>query len=153
MHYFSVLRSSACGLHTTEPEKEKIRKSVVEWMLYRDYWDKDDNIDRLSKRTGIPRSEISDFLLERTGKRYLTIRKELRMEDAKNLILERQDLNVYEIAQMVGFADKSNFRKDFTEYVGVKPIKWRELKKHSLKRLLTSLGPDQNHCPSPRKSS
>lgn len=133
LHYFSMLRSSACKLHSTDPEKENIRRCIVDWILFREYWEMDDNIEKLSHRTGIPREEITEFLNDYTGKRYLALRKELRLEDAKQLILEHHELSVYEVAKMVGFADKSNFRKDFTEYVGVKPKIWKECNGNRLK--------------------
>ena len=138
LHYFSLLRSSTCRYYSTNPDKEEIRKSIVDWILFREYWDKDDNIDNFSSRTGIPREEITSFLLEHIGKHYLSLRKELRIEDAKELILERPDLSIYEIARMVGFADKSNFRKDFTDHVGVRPKVWRECKGNRIRCRLSA---------------
>lgn len=126
IRYLSCLRASVCDDFPNRTEKEKIRRHIVDWIIYRKYWDKDDSIERLSVDFGIPREEVTEFLYEKTGSRYLSIRKELRIEDAEELLLCRRDLNVYDIARMVGFTDKSNFRREFSEAVGVKPTEWRE---------------------------
>lgn len=126
IRYLSCLRASVCDVFPYRTEREKIRRHIVDWIIYRKYWDKDDSIERLSVDFGIPREEVTEFLYEKTGCRYLSIRKELRLEDAEELLLCRKDLNVYDIARMVGFTDKSNFRREFSEAVGLKPAEWRE---------------------------
>ena len=153
LKYLSILRPSICKTAGTTSSKERIRRCIADWILYREYWDKDDNLDTFSQRTGIPREEITSFLYDHTGGRYLSIRKELRIEDAKSLIRERPDLSVYEIAKMVGIYDKSNFRKDFTELVGYKPKLWKECGGRRWKCFIASQDKDRNRCSSPRKSS
>lgn len=153
LKYLSMLRPSICRIDKSSPNKEHIRRCIVDWILYREYWDKNDNLDTFSQRTGIPREEITSFLYDHTGGRYLSIRKELRIDDAKNMIRERPDLSVHEIAKMVGIYDKSNFRKDFTEIVGYRPKLWKECGGKRWKCFIASLDKDRNRCPSLRMSS
>lgn len=153
LKYLSILRPSICTVAGTSPQKEQIRRSIVNWILYREYWDQNDSLDAFSDRTGIPREEITSFLFNHTGHRYLSIRRELRICDAKTMMLERPELPINEVARMVGISDKSNFRKDFTETVGYKPTLWKECKGKRWRCFINSLEKDRNHSPSPRTSS
>lgn len=153
LKYLSILRPSICKVAETSPKKERIRKCIVNWILYREYWDQHDSLDSFSSRTGIPREEITSFLSEYSGSRYLSIRRELRLSDAKDLMLERPELPIYEIAKMVGINDKSNFRKDFTEMTGYKPKIWQECKGKRWKCFIATLGKDKNRFLSLHMSS
>ena len=56
--------------------------------------------------------------------KFPTVRKVLRIEDAKKLLSET-DIPISNISKMVGFNDKSDFRKQFREMLGYTPSEWR----------------------------
>ena len=80
----------------------------------------------VADRLGVPREDVSDLLWICTGERFLTIRKRLRIGDAKRLLLSRPDMTMSEVARTVGFQDKSDFRRAFKEETGYLPRVWRE---------------------------
>ena len=50
----------------------------------------------------------------------------MRIEDAKRLLMEQPEIPVRHIGYIIGFSDKSNFRRQFKEVVGCTPSEWRE---------------------------
>lgn len=125
MRYLSALKSSARTPSAT-PARKIIRQEFMEWILFREYLDPAADMDRVAGRLGVPREDVSDLLWICTGERFLTIRKRLRIEDAKELLLSRPDMTMSEVARTVGFQDKSDFRRAFREETGFLPRVWRE---------------------------
>ena len=64
--------------------------------------------------------------LNRIRKKFLTWRKELRINDAKDLLLMHPNAPACHIGFVVGLCDKSNFRQQFREVVGCTPLEWRK---------------------------
>ena len=75
---------------------------------------------------GVPEAQLNRFIRSWYDKGVLSWRKELRIEEAKRLLLSLPDVPVSEIGRLVGIEDKSNFRKQFTELVRMSPRAWRE---------------------------
>lgn len=53
---------------------------------------------------------------------YITL---CRIQKAKELMAESNDLKTYELASLVGYSDYEHFRKVFKKYVGMNPAKYR----------------------------
>ena len=94
------------------------------------------------------------FLWEYFGERFLTIRKRLRIEDAKELLLKRPYLTQTEISRRIGFSDKSDFRRAFKDETGYSPNNWRESGGNVWKcRIRKIRESDRSRCPLLHKSS
>lgn len=144
--YLHSLRASVCHHSKTIKDEESIRRCIVEWIVFREYWDKDDSLEKISSRHGIPYDEAVCFLHERIGERFLSMRKELRLHDAQELIMERPDMSVYDIADIVGITDKSNFRREFAAMNGLNPNDWKEVQQKKTGRCFNHRkGTDKNH--------
>ena len=52
---------------------------------------------------------------------------ELRIEEAKIILLQEPEITLAEIAHRTGYADKSHFLRHFREQTGVSPTEWRKL--------------------------
>ena len=126
MHYLLPLKSVSARTRDSIPSHRAIGREFSEWILFREYWDGKTGLDSLSIRMGVPREEVSCFLWECFGERFLTIRKRLRIEDAKELLLKRPDLTQSQISRTIGFSDKSDFRRAFKDETGYSPNLWRE---------------------------
>ena len=63
-------------------------------------------------------------------KDFKTWRTELRIDDARKMLLENKDLSINIIGEMVGFSDRSNFHRQFTKIVGCSPKQWRDTDGH-----------------------
>lgn len=125
-HYISLLRSPDIRNISSSITQNGIRNGLIEWILCRKYWSADDCLDKLASDLDVTREEISTFLYYRTGCRLRTIKKELRLSDAKQLLLQYPDMPIYKISRCVGIGDKSNFRKLFRDNVGCTPADWRK---------------------------
>lgn len=154
VQYLSCLKASACAGRAAGPVKESIRRRLMNWILYREYWNSDDSMNRMADELRIPKTDIIEFLTDSTGSKYITLRKELRLQDAAEMLVEKTEISIYEIARKVGMTDKSNFRREFEVHTGLKPADWREyrgsLGKYRINSLKARAG---NHFPSLHKNS
>lgn len=60
-----------------------------------------------------------------TGKNFVSYLKELRMEEAKKLLVSTQ-LRVNEISQQIGYENEKHFMKTFKKECGVSPTEYRK---------------------------
>ena len=128
LHYLFLLHSSSTACLGYVPSHRTIGRGLERWVLLRRYWDTGEDIDSLADSLGAPREEVSDYLRGWTGDRFLTLRKRLRVHDAGELLLSRPELPAADIARLVGFQDKSDFRRAFVNEKGMPPRLWRECK-------------------------
>ncbi|MBQ8061440.1 MAG: AraC family transcriptional regulator [Bacteroidales bacterium] len=69
--------------------------------------------------------ELTLYCSTRLKKTFLCWRKELRMEEAKKMLLEHPDMPAYQVGKALGITDKSNFRHQFKSVTGLTPSQWR----------------------------
>ena len=70
--------------------------------------------------------ELSFYCSTRFGKTFLTWRKELRIEEAMDLLLKFPVIPASKIGLSLGIKDKSDFRHQFKSVTGMTPREWRE---------------------------
>ena len=104
--------------------EEAIKQLLMEWIDLRLYCGNDISSASIAEKTGTTKEEVNDFVWKTFKKKFPTIRKELRIEDAKRLLSET-DIPISNVCKMVGFNDKSDFRKQFRETVGYTSSEWR----------------------------
>ena len=130
-----------------------IGRELREWILFREYLDPAADMECVARRLGVPREDVSELLWVCTGERFLTIRKRLRIGDAKELLLTRPDMPMSQVARAVGFQDKSDFRRAFREETGILPRIWRESGGKRLKyRMRAIREAGRNRCHALRRS-
>ena len=103
-----------------------VRKAVNAWVAANGFERPLPTVAEIAADMGVPEMQLNRFIRAWYGKTVLSWRKELRIGEAKRLLLSLPDLPVSEIGRMVGVEDKSNFRKQFTELVRMSPRAWRE---------------------------
>ena len=59
------------------------------------------------------------------GKNFLQWRKEIRIDEAKRLLVKDKTIPTAIIGEEVGISDKSNFKRQFREITGCTPAQWR----------------------------
>ncbi|MBR1928074.1 MAG: AraC family transcriptional regulator [Bacteroidales bacterium] len=93
------------------------------------------SIDEILKDLDLTGEELSFFCSTRFGKPFLTWRKELRIEEAMDLLVRFPEIPAYKIGKSLGIKDKSNFRHQFKSVTGMTPSEFREkkLKKYLVK--------------------
>lgn len=120
------------GKRSATQSDMRIKRVMSEWVGLYKYWDNAIDLEALALAADVQREDISHFLKKFTSTKLMTMRKELRLEDAKELLLEKMDVSASSIGKMVGINDKTDFRRQFREYVGMNPAEWREAHKEAL---------------------
>ena len=85
----------------------------------------DYTVEELSSDLGISRSLFYKKILSLTGKPPLEYIRTLRMKRAAQL-LQKSQLNISEIAFIVGYNDPKYFRKHFKNEFGILPSRYSE---------------------------
>lgn len=154
MHYLLLFKSAAMRTCRSIPSGRIIGREMAEWVLFRRYRDGAVGLESLADSLGIPREEVASFLWTCSGERFLTVRKRLRVADARELLVARPDLSFAQIARAVGFPDKSDFRKAFKEETGFLPRTWRESGGNRMKcRIREIRERGRSRCHAPRTSA
>lgn len=109
-----------------EPEDEKLMKKVVRYI--------DQNINNpklsvedLSRHVGMSRSSLYHRLLEITGETPVEYIRSIKLDKAA-VLLEKSNLNVAQVAYMVGFATPNYFAKSFKARFDVLPSAFKASK-------------------------
>lgn len=103
----------------------RIRRSIDEWVALGHHRDNYDSLDAIAADLNVSKEQLSYFFSHTVGQRFSSWRKSIRIEDAKILLLTRDDLSITQIGTLVGIPDKSNFRRQFYEITGCFPCEWR----------------------------
>ena len=106
--------------------KTMVKARLGRWVQDGKYRIKYNSMDDILEDLGLTADELSLFCAKEFGKKFLTWRKELRMEDAKNLLLSYPDTPACKIGSSLGITDKSDFRQQFKSVTGMTPSEWRE---------------------------
>lgn len=85
---------------------------------------KDVLVSDIAERCGLSTNYFSTAFKNATGKSPLNWQLELRIERARNLLVDTAD-TLLAISDACGFADQSHFTRIFARVVGLPPGKWR----------------------------
>ena len=110
--------------------QQRIREAVDEWVEQKGYTKLLPSLDSLAKDIGIPSDQLNYHIRMRTGQSVLAWRKELRIREARQLLLDYPDMPFSVIGEMVGIDDRSNFNRQFEQLTGMSPRAWREKHLH-----------------------
>lgn len=103
-----------------------IEKALKKWVADKKYREYDRSREEVAHELGTTREMLQLYFTERVGEDFRSWRTELRINDAKKMLLEKKDTSINLIGEMAGFSDRSNFHRQFTRLVGCTPKKWRD---------------------------
>lgn len=109
-----------------DKEFDKLDKAVEEWVARKMFCEYDKTRDQVAAELGTTREVLNLYFSARIGEDFRTWRTNLRIEEAKKLLLENKDVSINIIAEASGFSDKSNFHRQFVKIVGCSPKEWRD---------------------------
>ncbi len=124
------------GRINTRKTLDKVEKRLARWIRDCKHHESYDSMEEILDELGLTNGELTIYCSRVLNKKFLTWRKELRIEDAKRLLMENPDAPVHHIGYIVGFSDKSNFRRQFKEVVGCTPTEWRERHIKNIQKVL-----------------
>lgn len=105
----------------------RTRQIMAKWLTEKG-WCENLSLDETSEKLGLSKQKIALYTYCLYRMSFLRWRRELRIEEAKRLLLEDIKVPTALIGEYVGISDKSNFRRQFKEATGYTPAEWRRLK-------------------------
>ena len=104
----------------------RIGLSVERWVREKGFTKPLPTVGQVAADIGIPADQLNVFVRISARKTVLAWRKDLRILEARRLLVEYPELPVATVGELVGIDDKSNFKRQFAEVVGMPPRMWRE---------------------------
>ena len=107
------------------PKKmNKTARQVVEY-VQEHFAEYDLSLDNVASKFELNPTYMSRIIKQELGMGYKDFLMELRMNKAKEMLLE-PSVNVSDVCMQVGYANPSHFIKLFSKYTGMTPAKYRE---------------------------
>ncbi|MCL2042481.1 MAG: AraC family transcriptional regulator [Bacteroidales bacterium] len=121
----------------TEPsgdDKKTLPASIVEnmerklniWLGEKQFLQSGITIEDVAAYIGTNRRYLSEHINSVKGKTFRQWISELRIEEAKNLMRQRPDMTLNDIALQVGYVDKSNLIRQFSRQTNLSPTQWKQ---------------------------
>ena len=109
-----------------EAEFVRLDRALDKWVKEKRYREYDKSREETAEELCTSKETLHIYFSTRMGVDFRTWRTELRIEDAKKLLLEKKNVSVNVIGEMAGFSDRANFYRQFVKFVGCSPREWRE---------------------------
>lgn len=110
----------------TDKEFKKLEHAIEEWVRQKKYLEYDKSRNQVASEMNTTREMLHLYFTTRKGVDFKSWRTELRIEEAKRLLLQNKDISTNLVGEMSGFSDRSNFHRQFVKLVGCSPKQWRE---------------------------
>lgn len=104
----------------------RLEKAIEKWIEAKKYREFDKTRDEIAKELRTTKEFLQLYFTTKIGMDFRTWRTQLRVEEAKKLLLENKEASIMIIAEASGFSDKSNFHRQFVKLVGCSPKEWRD---------------------------
>ena len=109
-----------------EVEFKKIERAIEQWVKQKKYVEYDKSREDIAKEMNTSREMLHLYFTTRMGVDFKTWRTNLRIEEAKKLLLKSKDISTNLAGEMAGFSDRSNFHRQFVKIVGCSPKQFRD---------------------------
>ncbi len=110
----------------SEGEIRRLERSLEVWVQEKRYCEYDRSRYEIARELKTTKDMLHNYFLLVKGVDFKTWRTQLRIEEAKRLLLENKDASTNIIAEAAGFSDRSNFHRQFVRIVGCSPKQWRD---------------------------
>ena len=109
-----------------QDEFERLDILIPAWIENKGYWTPARTIKDVAAQIGTDATILQRYCHEKMNVDFRSWRTRLRVEDAKQMLLDNPEASANSIAYKVGFSDRSNFLRQFRACVGMTPVEWRE---------------------------
>ena len=109
-----------------EAEFRKLEKTLEEWVEQKRFREYDKSREDIARELNTTKEILHYYFITKKGVDFKTWRTELRINEAKRLLLEDKNASTNIIAEASGFSDRSNFHRQFVKIVGCSPKQWRD---------------------------
>lgn len=108
-------------------EFQSIEKNLKIWVDGKKYREYDKSREEIAEDLNTSKESLQLYFDKIVGQDFRSWRTDLRINDAKKMLVENKELSTSYICETCGFSDRSNFHRQFTRVVGCSPKRWREL--------------------------
>ncbi len=109
-----------------EYEIRRLERALEVWVEDKRYCEYDRSREEIARELKTTKDMLHNYFLLVKGIDFKTWRTQLRIEEAKRLLLANKDASTNIIAEAAGFSDRSNFHRQFVKIVGCSPKQWRD---------------------------
>lgn len=103
-----------------------IQKNLAQWVADKKYREYDKSREEIAAEFDTTKELLQLYFMTNIGQDFRSWRTELRINDAKRMLLEDKGTSIQLVGELCGFSDRSNFHTQFTRLTGCSPKKWRE---------------------------
>lgn len=111
---------------SVEPQKDKEKTSLLRYMAT-EYANPELSLEMAASALGMNRNKINDLLKDELGLTFTAYINKLRLTEAARLLAETDEVNVSEIAYLVGYNNASYFNKLFKLEYNCAPKTFKDL--------------------------
>lgn len=108
---------------------EAISEAIELWRKQRGFSNPETNCTNLAVKLGIPKRQLISYLNQKEGKTFRVWLSELRIEEAKRILLESDNFKLEAVAVACGFSHRNYLQNRFKAITGLTPREWQEAHK------------------------
>ena len=130
---FTIIEPAIVAATMENPQTITRTLIKTDWRSYRQiietrqyYRESGVNIEDLASKLNIGRTTLSNLINREEGVNFNTWINRLRIEDAKQLLIENPDYTISTISEIVGYTEQANFSRQFKQITGESPLVWRK---------------------------
>ena len=103
----------------------QIEKAIQNWEQEKLFINSGISMEIVASQLSTNRSYLSQYINRVKNKTFNEWINGLRIDEAKRIMTENEEMTIEEIGEKVGYTDKSYFSKCFVKYAGMTPTKWK----------------------------
>ena len=96
-----------------DKEAARLERALQKWVDEKNYRKYDMSREEIASQLKTSKEFLHHYFLNRLGVDFKTWRTQLRIEDAKKMLLEDRKISTNLVGEMCGFSDRSNFHRQF----------------------------------------
>ena len=109
----------------TDRDLQKLDAALSQWVEAGKYRESDKTRDEIAAELKTTKELLQTYFNDK-GQDFRTWRTNLRINDAKTMLLANKNISINAIGERCGFSDRSNFHRQFQKIVGCSPKQWRD---------------------------
>ncbi|WP_373833595.1 helix-turn-helix domain-containing protein [Bacteroides heparinolyticus] len=114
----------------SDEQKLSISSPLTQWQEARGYSAPNINSTTLALQLNVPKHLLVQYLREQEGKTFRVWLSDLRIEEAKRILIEHPNYDNESIATACGFASRTWLQNRFKAVTGMTPAEWRKKQSH-----------------------
>lgn len=114
----------------SESEIRKLEAALKQWVDKKSFREYDKSREDIARELNTTKEILHHYFISIKKVDFKTWRTELRIEEAKRLLLKDKNVSTNIIAEASGFSDRSNFHRQFVKIVGCSTKQWRDSEGH-----------------------